>query len=78
MSNEAIRRQIMAVIARFGDPSLDDICKAVEAEEEMLHQEVMAMVREGLVRQKDDDIGHDWVYRATVKGRESYPQENAA
>ena len=71
---ESLEEAIMEVVARVGDPTLDDILTQVDEAwfPADVKSTVMAFVHRGWLRMKDDDQEHDRTYRVTAKGREAY------
>lgn len=58
-----LRTQILSVVNKIGDPLLKHILSRVDADEESVKEEIRLMVKEGILRMKEDPIDHDWIYR---------------
>ena len=70
--NRAIDRAIRKVVESIGDPLMEHILSGVHAShgdiwtDQEIKDAVMAMVNDGRLRMKEDQVDHDWAYR---KGR---------
>lgn len=56
-------KDLRTQILKIGDPLLKHILSRVDADEESVKEEIRLMVKEGILRMKEDPIDHDWTYR---------------
>jgi len=66
----SIFRDILVVVQEIGDPLMEHIVAKVAYPEPTVEFNVLFLVREGYLRQKEDLIDHDWSYRLTKKGKD--------
>lgn len=55
---------VLQVVREIGDPLLDDIEERVPD----CRETVRALVKDGLLRMKEDPVDHDWAYVLTAAG----------
>ena len=60
--------RILQEVRIVGDPSLFTIANRLCVTRDSITEDVRELVQQGLLRMKDDDYDHDWVYRLTAEG----------
>ena len=53
---------IYSVINKTGGAFMPELCEGAPSSPDNVAREVAIMVRQGILRQKEDEVEHDWLY----------------
>lgn len=71
----SIKTEIMNIVAAIGDPLLRHIVQRTGHGKTAVEEAVRELVKDGMLRMKEDSYDHEWSYISTRRGDEVYKNQ---